>query len=318
VVLAMKEFDESKGKMLRSSEWTKEDGLWRFCDHIYVPLIADLQRRITGQHHDCQIAGYVGRWKMLELLMHSYWWPNMSHYVRQYCKTCDMCLQTKMQKRKPFGKLLPLLIPKHPWDVTSVDFIIELPDSHGFNATMVIVDSVTKRGHFIPTHMTVTALGSARPYLQHMWKLHGLLQSMVSDRGAQFVAEFMRELYCLLGIKVSASMAYHPQSDGQTERVNQELEQYIRVFINKCQDNWDTLLPLAEFAYNNHAHSVMQHTPFYIDTGQHPYMGFKPHQPPSKVKAVNEFADHMKSTLEEARAALAKSKDDMARYYNQR
>jgi Integrase zinc binding domain/RNase H-like domain found in reverse transcriptase len=92
VVLAMKEFDESKGKMLRSSEWAKEDGLWRFHDRIYVPLIADLRHRMIEQHHDSRIAGHAGRWKMLELLMRSYWWPNMSRYVGQYCKTCDMCL----------------------------------------------------------------------------------------------------------------------------------------------------------------------------------------------------------------------------------
>jgi hypothetical protein len=250
--------------------------------------------------------------------MHSYWWLNMSHYVGQYCKTCDMCLQTKTQKQKPFGELLPLPIPEHTWDTTSVNFIVELPNSHGFDMTMVIVDSVTKRGHFIPTHTTVTTLGSARLYLQHVWKLHGLPRSMVSDRGPQFVAEFMRELYRLLGINVSASTAYHPQSDGQTERVNQELEQYIRVFVNEHQNDWDTLLPLTEFTYNNHTHSVTQHTPFFVDTGRHPRMGFEPHQPPLKVEAVNEFADRMKSTLEEACTALTKSKDDMARYYNQR
>jgi hypothetical protein len=93
---------------------------------------------------------------------------------------------------------------------------------------------------------------------------------MVSDFRPQFIVEFMRKLYHLLGIKVSASTAYHPQSDGQTEHVNQELEQYIRVFVNERQDDWDTLLPLAEFAYNNHTHSMMQHTPFFVDTGQHP------------------------------------------------
>jgi hypothetical protein len=242
----------------------------------------------------------------------------MSCYVRQYCKTCNMCLQTKTQKRKLFGELLPLPIPKHPWDVTSVDFIVELPDSHGFNTAMVVVDSVTKRGHFIPTHTTVTTLGSAQLYLQHVWKLHGLPRSMVSDHSLQFITEFMRELYRLLGIKVSASTGYHPQSDGQTEHVNQELKQYIQVFINEHQDNWDTLLPLAEFAYNNHTHSVMQHTPLFVDTGRHPCMGFDPHQPPSKVEVVNQFTDCMKLMLEEAHAALAKSKDDMVRYYNQR
>jgi hypothetical protein len=118
-----------------------------------------------------------------------------------------------------------------------------------------------------------------------------------------------------LGIKVSASTAYHPQSDGQTRCVNQELEQYIHIFVNEYQG--DTLLPLTEFAYNNHTHSVTLHTPFFISTGRHPPMGFKPNKPPSMVEVVNGFANPMKSTLEEAHAALMKPKDDMARYYNQ-
>jgi hypothetical protein len=318
VVLAMKELEKAKGKSLRSSEWVKEEGLWRFRNRIYVPMVPELRRRIAEQHHDSKIGGHAGRWKTLELISRSYWWPNMSRYIGQYCKACDMCLRTKAQKRKPFGELHPLPIPEARWDVVSVDFITELPDSHGFDATMVVVDSVSKRSHFIPTHTTVTALGSARLYLQNVWKLHGLPRSALSDRGPQFVAEFMRELYRLLGITISASTAYHPQSDGQTERVNQELEQYIRVFVNERQSDWDTLLPLGEFAYNNHVHSSTQHSPFFVDTGRNPRMGFEPDQRPSKLEAVNEFVDRMKSTLDEARAALAKSKDDMARYYNQR
>jgi hypothetical protein len=163
----------------------------------------------------------------------------------------------------------------------------------------------------------VMALGSAQLYLQNIWKLHGLLRSALSDRGPQFVAEFMHELYCLLGITILASTVYHPQSDGQTKHVNQELKQYIHVFMNKCQSNWDTLPPLGEFAYNNHIHSSMQHSPFFVNTGRNPQMGFKPDQCPSKLEAVNEFIDQTKSMLDEAWAALAKSKNDMARYYNQ-
>jgi len=115
-----------------------------------------------------------------------------------------------------------------------------------------------------------------------------------------------------------ASTAYHPQTDGQTEQVNQELEQYIRLFVNECQDNWNSLIPLAEFAYNNHVHLSTQQTPFFLDTSHHPRMGSEPHQPRSRVEAVNEFADRMKATLEEAKSVLNKSKDDMARYYNRR
>jgi hypothetical protein len=111
---------------------------------------------------------------------------------------------------------------------------------------------------------------------------------------------------------MSPSTAYHPQSEGQTKRLNQEL-----VFTNKRQDNWDELLPLAEFSYNNHIHSATQHTLFILDTGRHPCMGFEPNTEPSPKETANEFVDRMKSTLDEARAALQKSKDDMACYYNQ-
>ncbi len=122
----------------------------------------------------------------------------------------------------------------------------------------------------------------------------------------------------MLGIEDATSTAYHPQTDGQTERVNQELEQYLRIFVGERQDDWLPLLPLVEFSYNNHIHSSTQQTPFLLDTGQHLRMGFEPHQPPSRVEAVNEFTDRMKDTLEEAKSALAKAKDDMAQYYNRR
>jgi len=141
---------------------------------------------------------------------------------------------------------------------------------------------------------------------------------VISDRGPQFVAEFTRELYRLLGIKVAATTAYHPQGDGQTEHVNQELEQYLRLFISQRQDDWVDLLPLAEFQYNNHVHSATQHPPFLLETGRLPRMGFKPDQRPSKIESVNEFTERMRSTLDEAKAALVKSKDDMTRYYNQK
>ena len=129
---------------------------------------------------------------------------------------------------------------------------------------------------------------------------------------------FTRELYWMLGIKLAATTAYHPQGDGQMERINQELEQYLRLFVNQWQDDWMDLLPLAEFQYNNHVHASTQHPPFLLESGRLPWMGFEPDQHPSRVESVNKFMEQMRSTLKEAKSALAKSKDDMARYYNQR
>jgi len=164
-------------------------------------------------------------------------------------------------------------------------------------------------------------------YPPTLWQLHWALHDStcnMSGNSTDFhclscpiMSQFMCELYHLLCIKVAASTAYHPQTNGQTECVNQELEQYLCVFVNERQDDWDEWLPMAEFAYNNHIHSSTQHMPFFIDTGQHPHMGFEPVQSPTKVEAVLEFVNHMKDTLSKAQAALAKSKDDMAHYYSQ-
>jgi len=191
----------------------------------------------------------------------------MSRYVGMYVSHCDLCLRTKIQRCLPSGELQPLPIPDERWDAISVDFISELPESGGYDSIMVAVDSAGKRSHFVETVTTVTAAGAANLYLRNIWKLHGLPRKVVSDRGPQFVAAFMKELYRLLGIEAATSTAYHPQTNGQTERVNQELEQYLRLFVGERQDDWYTLLPLAEFSYNNHVHSSTQQTPFLLDTG---------------------------------------------------
>jgi len=157
----------------------------------------------------------------------------MSRYVGQYVCTCDLCLRTKPIRQAPVGELRPLQIPDLQWDTLSVDFIVELPLSSGHDMVMTVVDLVSKRAHFILTHMTVIAEGAAWLFLHQVWKLHGLPKYVVLDRGPQFVARFTRELYRLLGIKLASSTAWHPQTDGQMERVNQELDQYLRLFVNE-------------------------------------------------------------------------------------
>ena len=183
---------------------------------------------------------------------------------------------------------------------------------------MVVVDSITKRSHFISMVTTLSATGTAQLYLRHIWKHHGLPKKVVLDRGPQFVAEFMNELYQILRIKLAATTAYHPQGDGQTEQVNQELEQFLCLFINQRQDNWDDLLPFAEFQYSNHICLATQNIPFLLDTGRIPQMGFEPSHHRSHLESINKFKEEMEDALKEAKAALAKSKDDMEKYYDQR
>jgi hypothetical protein len=183
---------------------------------------------------------------------------------------------------------------------------------------MNVIDSVTKYAHCIPTHTTINAKGAALLFLKEVWKHHGTPQVVVSDRGPQFIAGFMCEFYKLLGIKLAMSTAYHPQTDGQMEHVNQVLEGNLRTFTSRQQDDWDNLLPQGEFFYNNTKHLLIQQTPFMVDTRRHPHMGFEPQQPCSNLESVNEFVEHMALGIEEAKAVLTKAKDEYSMYYNRR
>ena len=190
----------------------------------------------------------------------------MSCYISQYVKSCDLCLRTKVQCHPPIRELVPLTILEFHWDTISIDFIVELPECHGYDVVMNVVGSMSKMSHFILTHYDHSPQsGLFVPYrcLETTWasKTSGF------QLGPQFIVEFTWELYQHLGVKLAATTAYHPQGNGQMERVNQELEQYLQLFVNERQDDWDKLLPLAKFQYNNHVHSATQQTPFMLDTG---------------------------------------------------
>jgi len=200
IAKAARELQRSANRTVHSSEWSNTDGLLQFRGKIYVPQSPDLHRQIVALCHDTHIAGHPGCWKTLELVSRNYWWPQMSRYIGQYVSTCDLCHQTKPWQHSPVGELQPLSVPDAQWDTLSVNFVVELPESSGHDAVMTVVDSVSKKVHFVPTHMTVTAEGAARLFLHHVWKLHGLPKHVVSNRGPQFVASFTKELYRLLGI----------------------------------------------------------------------------------------------------------------------
>jgi len=207
VAKAVRELQQALSKTVRSMEWSEKEGVLQFRGKIYVPRSSDLCRRVVSLYHDTKVAGYPGRWKMLELVSRNYWWPQMSRYIGQYVSTCDLCLRTKLIRQAPVGKLHSLQIPDSRWDMLSVDFVVELPLSSRHDAVMTVVDSVSKRVHFIPMHTTVTAEGAARLFLHQVWKLHSLPKCIVLDCGPQFIACFTRELYCLLEIKLASSIA---------------------------------------------------------------------------------------------------------------
>ena len=316
VIKAVKELKQSSSKKLDGEEWSEEQGLILFRGKVYVPKDSDLRRQIVNLHHDSQVTGHAGRWKTLELVSRNYWWPGMSRYIALYCKGCDRCNRTKTFPAKPVGKLVPTQIPKDIWEIISVDLITGLPESQGYNAIMVVVDRLSKLIHVLPTTDTVTSEGIARLFRDFVWKHHGLPQQVISDRGPQFVSKFMKELNHLLGIKTASSTAYHPQTDGQTERVNQEVEQYLRLFVNHRQDDWAEWLALAEFCHNNRIQASTRQTPFMLNTGRNPRLGTEPLRT-TKMEAVESFLKNMQEARKEAAAALQQAADDMAHYYNQ-
>ena len=152
--------------------------------------------------------------------------------VKNYVSGCDQCQQMKSFPEKPAEKLKPNKATTQPWKDITTDFITGLPETQGYDALFIICCRYTKQAYIISTSTTTSARGLITLFRDHVWKLHSLPETALSDRGLQFVAEFMKELNEILEIKTKLSMAYHPQTDGQTEQVNQEIEQYFRMFIS--------------------------------------------------------------------------------------
>ena len=246
-----------------------QDGLLYYQGLLYVPE-GPCRLRVLQSRHDFPSAGHFGYNKTMELISRDFWWPQMWKVVKEYVTTCDTCSRSKIPRHRPYGLLQPLPIPEKPWTSISMDFIVDLPLSKTFDSIFVVVDRLTKMAHFIPCHKTVTGEETAKLFVDNVYKIHGFPDDIISDRGTQFTSKFWQSLFKILGVEIKLSSAYHPQTDGQTERVNQVLEQYLRCTINYHQDNWTDLLPLAEFAYNNTLQGSTQQTPFFANYGHHP------------------------------------------------
>jgi len=313
VIKAVEEMKRAGVKMLRDEEWREVDGIMYKEGKVYVPKDEKLRAEIVRLHHDMPIGGHGGQWKMVELVTRNFWWPGIMKEVKRYVEGCDACQQNKNRTEQPAGKLMPNSIPEKPWTHILADFITKLPLAQGYDSILVVVDRLTKMVHFIPTTEKISAEGLARLFRDNVWKLHGLPESIISDRGLQFAAGLMRELNKMLGIKSKLSTAFYPQTDGQTERVNQELEQYLRMFIDHRQEQWPEWLGTAEFAYNNKAHSSTRTSPFKANYGQDSRVGFEGRKK-GKYEGAEKFIEKMKEIQEEAKAALGKAQADMKKY----
>lgn len=268
-----KENDATAAEEWESGDMSFEmkNGLLFFRNRLYIPEI--MRVSVLQMCHDNMSAGHFGRTRTLELVSQDYWWPKLPAFVENYIRSCGKCQNIKVDRQKPAGLLHPLPIPSERWAAVSLDFIGALPDVNGQNEVMVVVDKFTKMAHFVACKKEISSAETARLYIDHIYKHHGAPLTIVSDCGVQFVAKFWRHFWAALGAKPIYSTAFHPQTDGQTERVNSILVQYLRSFCNFQQTDWPTLLASAEFSYNNSKHSATGVTPFFANSGYTPRHG---------------------------------------------
>jgi transposase InsO family protein len=277
-----------------------------FRGRLYVPDNDQLKAELLRLCHDGPASGHPGRSKTYELLSREYYWPGMYRYVGKWTHNCHICRRITPSRETRQGILRPLPVPDRAWQDISMDFITHLPLSQGYNAVLVVICRLTKMAHYISCKDTCNAKEVARLYAHHVWKLHGLPKTVVSDRGPQFVSEFWDHLTRRLKIKSLLSTAYHPETDGQTERRNAILEQYLRAYVSYLQDDWSEWLPLAEFAANSAYSETTKVSPFFANYGFHPVMGFEPiHTAESPAaRDAKEFAEHMQKVTDFVRAEM--------------
>ena len=242
----------------------------KYRDRLYVPEYEPLRFQLLRMHHEAAAAGHPGRSKTLELLKRTYYWPKIQADTDRFVRNCLVCQCSHTVRHAPFGILCPLPIPDRPWQDIAMDFVTGLPWSRGYDAIWVVIDRLTKACHLVPCRTTVDAADLADMFIEHVFCLHGLPNSIVFDRGPLFAAVFWQRLCNRLGIDGRLSTAFHPESDGQTKRVNAVMEQYLRAHVTYLQDNWANWLPLAELATNNQASEITGVSPFFGIYGQDP------------------------------------------------
>nr|AAM08795.1 Putative retroelement [Oryza sativa Japonica Group]AAP52970.1 retrotransposon protein, putative, Ty3-gypsy subclass [Oryza sativa Japonica Group] len=232
-------------------------------ERLCVPDDKELKDLILTEAHQTQYSIHPGSTKMYQDLKEKFWWVSMRREIAEFVALCDVCQRVKAEHQRPAGLLQPLQIPEWKWEEIGMDFITGLPrTSSGHDSIWVVVDRLTKVAHFIPVHTTYTGKRLAELYLARIMCLHGVPKKIVSDRGSQFTSKFWQKLQEEMGTRLNFSTAYHPQTDGQTERVNQILEDMLRACALDFGGAWDKSLPYAEFSYNNSYQASLQMAPF--------------------------------------------------------
>ncbi|WVZ83445.1 hypothetical protein U9M48_030591 [Paspalum notatum var. saurae] len=239
-----------------------------------VPKDMELRKKVFDEAHTSMFTIHPGSNKMYQDLKQKFWWTRMKWEIAKYVSECDVCQRVKADHLKPAGMLQPLAVPAWKWEDIHMDFIVGLPRTQkGYDSIWVIIDRLTKSAHFLPVKTHYTAATYAELYISRIVSLHGVPQTINSDRGLLFVSCFWEQLQTALGTNLIRSSAYHPQTSGQVERVNQILEDMLRACALTYSTKWDECLSLVEFAYNNSYQKSLEMAPFKALYGEHVTFG---------------------------------------------
>lgn len=296
-------------------QWVKEEGVEREGSEYYkdarlvVPM-GELRREVLKACHDHQLAGHPGIVRTLATVTRSYWWPGVRDFVTKYVQGCGTCQSTKSGTTRPSIPLFPIG-PKTgaaPFETIALDLITDLPGSQGYDSILTITDhDCSKAALFIPCNKTIDGPGVARLYAEKVFPHYGLPKRVISDRDPRFTSIWTKELCRQLGIYQNISTAYHPQTDGQSERTNQWLEQYLRIYGNFQQDDWVAWLPMAQFTHNTWINETTKQTPFELLMGHTPTL--KQQKEPGRVLAIEERKKMLIHGREKAQEAIKKAQE---------
>ena len=311
----------------------EKHGLWYKGKTIAVPKYLRLRTWIMQEFHDTPWAGHMGLAKTLQNIKRVYWWKGMKQDVQEYIKHSDSCQRCKGGHDKVAGLLKPLPIPAKAWESISVDFITDLPMTlDGYDSVMVVVDRLTKMTHFVPTRKDATALDCAKLFRREIFRIHGCPKSIVSDRDPKFVSGLWTDFCKLIGATRAMSTAFHPQTDGQTERMNRFLEEILRHYVSPHQKDWVDYLDTAEFAINNADQESTGYSPFFLNYGYHPASpaslvdtpkasnghtdeeGHEAYQ--SRVAILESMFETLRATVEHAKANIQAAQQRQKHYYD--
>ncbi|KAJ8473319.1 hypothetical protein ONZ51_g7961 [Trametes cubensis] len=225
-------------------------------------------------HHAHTLLAHLGSYKTLSLLRDHVWWKTMAADVRRFCDTCQTCKRTKPNNQRPYGELHTLTVPTTPWEVIGIDFVGPLPESKdrdgAYDSIAVVIDHLTGMVHLVPCRTTYTAKQVAELVFAEVYRLHGMPRAIVSDRDSLFTSTFWTHLHRLVGVELRMSSAYHPETDGATERANRTVTQMLRQCVGNTQKDWVSKLPAIEFAINLARSDTTGYAPFFLNTGRMP------------------------------------------------